>query len=370
MPGAYSSTKAWPSHGQTPATYGAAGNGSSALGVGCPGGNDRGHISWPPQGTPRSLVQREPCHDTAGHEFCSEHSSGISKRIRTGNIGCQVWGESDDLELRSEIRLSCGRVAQIVGLHCIRTIDFLDTGGVVTTMGSPARWKKYVIENAASRINAIWGKRNAIFVHDIEPYISSPLGLPPWLFYVWLRCDKGISPRANGSQLVVIFFRQDIDSGIDEIACEPFAHWTGRTKQRTGLIPRIIEDAMWPSAILASAMKASQEMSATRTTAYPCRCPAIQAETRKLGSEDPGFDFQHRFEVARAGAGGLARQRRRSWAIGLDHRTPEGELERRAQASAILSRHLQRCSIQCPESGDRISVACQPQHMPSKCVIA
>ena len=138
------------------------------------------------------------------------------------------------MKLRAAIRLSCGREAKIVGLHCIRTIDFLDTGGVVTTMGSPARWKQYVIEKAASRINAIWGKRKSVFVHDIEPYMFSPLGLPPWLFYVWLRCDQGISPDANGSQLVVIFFREDIEPGIDEIVCEAVRslEWTSQAEDR------------------------------------------------------------------------------------------------------------------------------------------
>lgn len=136
------------------------------------------------------------------------------------------------MKLGAAISLSCGREAKIVGLHCIRTINFLETGGVVTTMGSPTRWKRYVIEKAASRINALWGNRKCLFVHDAERDMFSLHGLPPWLFYVWLRCEQGISPGANGSRLVLIFFRKDIEPGIDEIVCEAVCSldWTSQAE--------------------------------------------------------------------------------------------------------------------------------------------
>ena len=121
--------------------------------------------------------------------------------------------------------LNCGRVVSIKGFHCFDTIEFLETCGVLTYVGSPRRWRQYIVDKAQTRMDPVWGKRKTIFVEDTEPEVLPIFKrlnrLPPWVVHVWLHSDRGIAGDPNyRSQLTLVFFRYDAPSSIEGVVAD------------------------------------------------------------------------------------------------------------------------------------------------------
>ena len=87
----------------------------------------------------------------------------------------------------------------------------LTYGGLLEGYPSTAL-NKETLDNAQNMMSGLWGTRKT---HTIEPSIRQEAGhpfLPSWVCIAWLTCSEPINPAFMGSELVVLWFADDVHS--------------------------------------------------------------------------------------------------------------------------------------------------------------
>lgn len=99
------------------------------------------------------------------------------------------------------IKLDCGRDVWIDGINIERS-----TSGYLE--GAMARIVDAILKRKPRRMTALWGERAT---HLIRPGFSEIKSLPRLCVHVWLISNHSSSPEADGTELVVAFFINDIE---------------------------------------------------------------------------------------------------------------------------------------------------------------
>lgn len=119
------------------------------------------------------------------------------KDIPNAAVGCE--------EKMLKFTLDCGRTVKLDSFHYTRTYLCL-------LCGLPdEEFNEKLISKAKNEMIPLWGKRK---VHVIPPKIDDsakyPM-LPLTQFFAWLSCEEPIFEQNAGSELVVIWFRDEFD---------------------------------------------------------------------------------------------------------------------------------------------------------------
>jgi hypothetical protein len=112
--------------------------------------------------------------------------------------------------------LDCGRTVKLEALHCCRTY-----GGLIEGRPHPIV-NQTIMERARGKMYPVWGARRT---HVVPPVIdeSDPdhPALPLVQMSAWLTCWEPIHPGNVGSDLVVIWYRQECeDEPFNEVIHE------------------------------------------------------------------------------------------------------------------------------------------------------
>jgi hypothetical protein len=94
----------------------------------------------------------------------------------------------------------------------VRSFYFKDTY-LTVLLGPNREQNKLIVKNALDRVKELWGNRK---IHLIQPEtdnidLQRPL-LPPVEITAWIECHTSSEPEFDGSELVVIWYRDNIEN--------------------------------------------------------------------------------------------------------------------------------------------------------------
>jgi len=135
---------------------------------------------------------------------CSDLSDRLKIMIWMGKSKNDLQGVTACCEDKMlKFTLDCGKTVKLDSFHYARTYLSL-------LCGLPdEEYNETLISKAKTEMMPLWGKRK---IHIIPPIINKsaehPM-LPLTQFFAWLSCDEPILKQNAGSELVVIWFRDD-----------------------------------------------------------------------------------------------------------------------------------------------------------------
>ncbi len=129
------------------------------------------------------------------------------------------------------IRLQCGENVDIAAFHCQSIETYLENEGVLE--GSPKGFNRHILDRAANAMVETWRARKSILIMPMLPvlggddpespnyreFLQQSL-LPTYLLHAWLKNYDPGEPLADTTELVIAFFRHDVDQTIETMVAE------------------------------------------------------------------------------------------------------------------------------------------------------